>query len=581
MNNLQTNSRNATLLFWAVAAALLFFKLGATATWQSEDRWLEIAREMIDSGNIFRPTINGKVYFDKPLLSYWLELIAALFTGGINELAMRLPSAVAALIALWATINLGTRLWSANVGQLAGWILLTGFGFLQWARLGEADMENLAATIAAVSWYWAHRDRPSFTNYFVFYLIIAIGAQCKGLTAAVVPTLALLPDMLQEKRWRRHLNVAHVGAVLVAAAVYLLPFIFANSEIPPTTAAATAATSHNGLGLVIRENVIRYFAPFDHTGPIYTYLISIPQYTFPWIPVLIAALIASCSRTFRSQPGVRWTLWALLLIFLFFSLSGSRRNYYILPILPYCALLSARFLHDAQFERLRSRALATSIALLVLTSLLQVTLALPLIWPALEHRLGATLPSDLRTSFLLIGTTSLCSLLVMYWRRRQQQNAAIVATTINATTISAITMSAIILWSGFFFWQQLIRDRYRTEAAFAADVQSLLKRDDPVDAAIFYDKPSGRLLYYSRLKLPVLQLMNPADLEKFISTPPYPKLVLATAKRQAELPASLQARKPDLIETQHPWEKTDKDKLRAWLLTAKLPAQPSNFRDDR
>src|SRR5215472_10116627 len=68
-----------------ILGAILFFaRLGTRALWSSEFRWAEIAREMIVTHNYFWPTINGKVYYDKPLGSYWLVVAASYLTGGMN-----------------------------------------------------------------------------------------------------------------------------------------------------------------------------------------------------------------------------------------------------------------------------------------------------------------------------------------------------------------------------------------------------------------------------------------------------------------------------------------------------------------
>src|SRR5271168_2481108 len=81
-----------------ILTAILFFaRLGARALWSSEFRWAEIAREMLVTHNYFWPTINGHVYYDKPLGSYWLVVMCARLTGGLNEAATRLPCAIAGL----------------------------------------------------------------------------------------------------------------------------------------------------------------------------------------------------------------------------------------------------------------------------------------------------------------------------------------------------------------------------------------------------------------------------------------------------------------------------------------------------
>ena len=84
-------------LVLVLAAVLFFARLGARALWSSEFRWAEISREMIVTHNYFWPTINGHVYYDKPLGSYWLVIPSTRFTGGLDEAATRLPCAIAGL----------------------------------------------------------------------------------------------------------------------------------------------------------------------------------------------------------------------------------------------------------------------------------------------------------------------------------------------------------------------------------------------------------------------------------------------------------------------------------------------------
>ena len=141
------------IFFSAVALFLLFWSLGSRELWGSEDRWAEITRVMFLSGDYFHPKINGEPYFDKPLLSYWFIALTAVVTGSLDELATRIPSAVAGLIALWATFIMARRMWSEKTAATAIWILLTSYGFIFWARTAAADMANLTAIILAVAWY--------------------------------------------------------------------------------------------------------------------------------------------------------------------------------------------------------------------------------------------------------------------------------------------------------------------------------------------------------------------------------------------------------------------------------------------
>ncbi len=101
--------------------------------------------------------------------------------------------------------------------------------------------------------------------------------------------------------------------------------------------------------MAFKENIIRYFRPFDHKEPFYVYFGYVPELVFPWTPLFVAALwtrdhVHSGSAIGRASG---WRL-SILLIFLFFTLSGSRRSYYILPILPFCAILTSRVFDAAR-----------------------------------------------------------------------------------------------------------------------------------------------------------------------------------------------------------------------------------------
>jgi 4-amino-4-deoxy-L-arabinose transferase-like glycosyltransferase len=527
-------------LFWCAAIALLFIQLGNTGMWQSEDRWLEVAREMLHSGNYLRPTVNNVLYFDKPLLGYWL-VVACSFITGLNEWALRLPSAFAALIALWATIDLARQLWDAQTARCAGWLLLTSLGFLQWGRLGEADMQNLAASILAVSWYWRQRERNTFFGYLIFYLILSIGAQCKGLTAAIVPGFAVLVDLFIARRWRPHLNPRHVGAAIIGCGIYLLPFVIAPTE---------THDAHDGLWLVMRENIVRYIAPFDHTDPIHTYLIAIPRLLLPWSIIFVFALLAGFRHRWRNAAHASWLLTTFLLIFVFFTASGSRRYYYILPILPYCTLITAAYLQTVRAQL----ALRITAVLLILVSVLQITLLF-----AFEHvnrRSGGALPIDFQFASAGIGALALLAMALLYFTQRDNNHRLFIS----------CVAGALLLFGGYFLKQQLILDSIRTEASFARQLRPIANAHPDLQIAIFKDKPPAKLLFYANLPPSIKVFRTAIGLQHFMTSSEGPKLILAYRADDAALPPILTEQAPAVVEQQHAWEKSNKDKLRAWLL---------------
>lgn len=332
--NLLWGQRAKLIYLLLSAGVMLFTCLGGRDLWTQEHRWADIVAAMFYYQDFLHPSLNGQDYYDKPLLSYWLIALTAKLTGHLSLWALRLPSALAGLLAVWSIYQLGKNLKNSQLGFLAGWMLITTFYFVFWARTSSADMLNMAGTLFAVHWYFAKKTEINYKNYVVFFLILAITALCKGLIGPAVACLAILPDLIQSHDWKKHLRLSLLLSLIPALIIYALPFWaslhFSNSHY-----------EENGLYLVYRENILRYFQPFDHKGPIYTYFIFLPLYLFPWIIFFIPALFSLKSRWKNLSAHSKWLWWAILLLFLFLTLSGSRRNYYVLPIVPFALLATA------------------------------------------------------------------------------------------------------------------------------------------------------------------------------------------------------------------------------------------------
>jgi 4-amino-4-deoxy-L-arabinose transferase-like glycosyltransferase len=344
----------------ALTAILYFTRLGARALWSSEFRWAEISREMIRTGNYFWPTINGHLYYDKPLGSYWLVLASSWVTGGLNEAAARLPCAIAGLLAVGLLILLARRLYDLRIGVMAGFILATSFSLVFFSRHASADVETITGELAALLLFLKYEDRPVGWWVVWLWIIMALTSLTKGLLGFVLPIMvmglyATLSDgwarlgekilhgaitdrirwMIDRNRWL--FNWRSLIAVPIGLAIYMTPFRISR----------TIMGSSAGLNMVFRENVVRFFEPFDHRGPIYLYLYVIFALMAPWAILLPAALVqVHHERSLEAEPAKsdRFTLIFFWSTFAFFTLSGSRRSYYILPILPPAAMLIARLL---------------------------------------------------------------------------------------------------------------------------------------------------------------------------------------------------------------------------------------------
>jgi 4-amino-4-deoxy-L-arabinose transferase-like glycosyltransferase len=535
---------------------LSFWSLGYRGLWAAEGRWAEVTRQMLLSGDFFHPNINGQPYFDKPLLTYWLVAVTSLFTGTLDEWAVRIPSALALVVTLGTTVWLGRRLWSRQVGLTAGWFLLSTYSVLFWTRTGMADIENMAAIMLAVAWYWTWRDRPCFKSFLVFYLIAFIGAQLKGLTALVVPIAAIIPDVLTEKRWRGYLKPAHFLAAALASLVYFGPFLYASMTRPDYQS--------SGLALVFQENIQRYFDPIDHVEPFYLYFYELPILLLPWVPLFAGTLLLTWPRWKQLAANSRWLIYATAMIFLFFSASGSRRSYYILPILPFCALWMALYVGQAGgYAGLAGDAVSRFLrrfqwGLIALLGLLE--LVSPLFWPLLEAKTGFIAPAGLQTAAVVTGMATL-GVLLADWKRPQ----FLPRLTGTPEGVAGMLLATAVILAGYFCWQTVPLETYRTERSFALELKRNLK-DLPPARLVFYEKAEPNVLFYLDLPEPPMLFDTPAALGSYLNETRGEVYLVLRSKTLQSLAATLPqlaGLTPSFAETDFAWQKSSK-KLAAY-----------------
>ncbi|MBN1764137.1 MAG: glycosyltransferase family 39 protein [Sedimentisphaerales bacterium] len=550
MKRLQNNI--STIIFWAVAIFLTLWSLGNKGLWGPEDRWAEVAWEMMLTGDYFHPSMNGEPYFDKPLLSYWLIVAVAEITGRLDEAVVRIPSALAGLVALWATVSLGRKLWSDKAAKGAGWMLLCSYGFLFWARTGEADMENMAAIILAVAWYWSRREKPCFFSYLVFYFICFIGAQTKGLAAVAIPIIVVFPDLLREKRWKSYFSVSHGFALVLGISLYLAPFIYAEMT--------RSGYTISGLSMIFRENIERYFQPFDHKEPFTIYFYSVPQLLFPWIPLFAAGLWKAAISMKKLEWPRKWLTISTVLIFLFFALSGSRRSYYILPILPFCALLAAGYLDMEKEEKWKQ--LVLKIQTGVIIAILIADMLSPALAPRLKNGMEFIFTGEFIFSTFLLGFLALGVLIMSFLYPRP-----LLYLTGSEKSLGAPILMSVILIGGFFVWQHRILDQYRSMKSFSLEVRAEVEKDTSCQIA-FYNKIPIKMLFYLGLPEPAPKLTDEESLGSYLYSEGEKKILVVHSKYYAEL-ANLFSKESlthlVIKEKIYPWEQTPK-KYEAWIV---------------
>jgi 4-amino-4-deoxy-L-arabinose transferase-like glycosyltransferase len=339
---------------------------------ETEPLFAEAARQMTVTGDWITPYFDGKTRFDKPPLIYWLMAIGYKSIG-VNEWAVRLPSAIAAIALVvlgfytlryfgFATAarskvtqqsdRLQRQLW------LSAWIGAPLMAFnlhtIVWARTGVSDMLlSSCIGMALFCFFWGYSSNLKFKIqkakklfsipnrwYVSFYVLTGLAVLAKGPVGIVLPGLIIFAFLLY---------AGNFWTVLQEMSILSGGLIFLVITIPwyiLVTLKHGSAFINSFFGY---HNLQRFTDVVNgHEGPWYFYFPIVLGLFAPWsvyLPYAIARLRFWQPSFWRKQPrqaqlGIFAFFW-FVCIFSFFTISVTKLPSYALPLIPAAAILVA------------------------------------------------------------------------------------------------------------------------------------------------------------------------------------------------------------------------------------------------
>ena len=298
-----------------------------------ESRYAELPRQMLETGSWIVPTLDGQPYLDKPPLHYWLVAMSYQLFGVSIATARIVPTVVAAMT-IWLVYRWGRSAVGMGAGIVSAVILATMPDFLYRAPMLTMNGLLAAATTAAlVTGFQAiSRERFQWKWWLISACCCGIGVLTKGpiAVALVVGPLFVCPLLDRRLRKANLLSLVTFSGIVVAVSG---PWFI-----------AVALREPDFLEYFFwKHHVERVVNPFDHAKPWWYYLPQVFLGTLPWTLLLFATAWAWLRR--QSIPAsVPFGLMAGVIGLTLFSISGSKRPVYLLPIYPPIAVAAGNYL---------------------------------------------------------------------------------------------------------------------------------------------------------------------------------------------------------------------------------------------
>ncbi len=302
--------------------------------WEPDEaRFALVSKEMKAGNHWLVPYRQGEFYSHKPPMMFWLtNALSYLVGGNIGNVAPRLPSFLGAIMALWAASRLAA-LWFTN---RAGWltVLMLPSSFLFWNKggFGQIDMLLCGLEMMAVYLLFTAKKENGCRRTFLAYVFMGLGMLTKGPVGLIIP-MGVYCTATLFSRERPAISWWHVVWGPVVALIFPGTWLL--------LAWLQGAPEGYFTELIFSQNVGRLSGEFGgHIKPVYYYLQYLPVDFLPWtfmVPLACVALARSPEFNVSRRKLLAW----IFFVVVFFSLSSSKRNLYILLVYPAAAILLA------------------------------------------------------------------------------------------------------------------------------------------------------------------------------------------------------------------------------------------------
>jgi 4-amino-4-deoxy-L-arabinose transferase-like glycosyltransferase len=334
------SSRQILLAALLLAAAVPYLvNLGVSSIWDANEAfYAQTPREMIDAGDYVTPSFNFQLRMNKPVLSYWNVAVSyRLF--GISEWSERLPIALGGLVIVATAFGLGRLLGGTTAGLMSALVLATSPRLLLLARRIIIDIHVTMWTGLVLLCFALAEMRPGRRRRYLalMYIAAGFGVLTKGPVAVFIPTVVFFIYLASQKRLRELGHMMLPAGALISLAIVVPWYYLLYRE---------HGWEYIGAFLV-GENLGRYAeAVGEQSRGVLFYLPVMLADLFPWSLLIPVAIWWAIREKLQDRVARLLVIWIAAIV-VFFSMSGTKEDLYILPIVPAEAALIGAMLAAA------------------------------------------------------------------------------------------------------------------------------------------------------------------------------------------------------------------------------------------
>ena len=363
------NKRPLLITFFLIILCLLPMMILRDFSPDNELRYLQIADEAIENGNVFAFTLDGEAYADKPPLYLWIVMLCKLILGKHSMLLLSLFSLIPAFVVIsvmdrWASLNKVTD------RVAVAFMMMTCALFLGTSVFLRMDMLMTMFIVLALYSFWQLYEGtgPSTGSgtgiskqEILLPVWIFLALFTKGPVGILMPPLAIICFLL----------VMHKGKDIGKYLGWKTWGIISGLCLIWFTGVYIDGGKEYLNNLLFHQTVGRAVNSFHHKAPFWFYLVAIWYIVAPYMFLLIGSIVASFCKDRGGFRSDRETFFLVTVVstFVMLSLFSGKLAIYLVPIMPFMVLLFVEVLKRTGWKKWMTWSLAVPVILVSLAAL--------------------------------------------------------------------------------------------------------------------------------------------------------------------------------------------------------------------
>jgi 4-amino-4-deoxy-L-arabinose transferase-like glycosyltransferase len=347
MGLLQNKDRKESTIYIALALFIIAVYISGLFPEITIDsaKFAAISRNIFESHDLTHLKVAGSAYMHKPPLLFWLGALSFKILG-VSVFSFKIPNLIYSFLGCYSLYRLGALLYDRSTGLTAALLFSTCEAFFLFNMDVHTDLLLTSNLIFGIWQFTEYINKKRILNMVLGFVGTGLAMISKGMPGLAIAVFTIVGYLVVRRDWNTLFSFKWlIGIPIILIILY------------PGLKGVYDHFGNEGLKFYFwSNNIDRMAGAFTTSKPDYLFCIHTVAFIFiPWsvyaFPKFVVDFMDWKKGGFSLKNQINSLCYSGILIYsAVVSISSQQAPHYLLPIIPFVALLTARFIIDISKE---------------------------------------------------------------------------------------------------------------------------------------------------------------------------------------------------------------------------------------